>query len=120
MSGDRIELRGLRGRGRHGVLATERENGQDFFVDVVLDVDLSDAGRSDDLRDTVHYGDLAERVVAIVEGDPVALIEALATRIADHCLGLARVERVEVTVHKPQAPIDVPFADVAVTVVRTP
>jgi dihydroneopterin aldolase len=118
--GDRIVLRGLRGHGRHGVLASEREAGQEFVVDVALDLDLRDAGRSDDLRDTVHYGELAERVVAIVEGEPVALIEALATRIADHCLGLARVERVEVTVHKPEAPIDVAFEDVAVTVVRTP
>jgi dihydroneopterin aldolase len=119
-SGDRIVLRGLRGYGRHGVLPEERESGQEFVVDVALDVDLREAGRSDDLRDTVHYGELAAQVVAIVEGEPVDLIEALATRIADHCLSLARVERVEVTVHKPHAPVGVPFEDVSVTLVRAP
>lgn len=118
MSGDRIVLRGLRGHGFHGVLAAERENGQDFVVDVTLSLDLSGAARSDEVADTVHYGELAERVVALVEGDPVDLIETLAGRIADDCLADDRVREVEVTVHKPQAPIEVPFEDIAVTLVR--
>ena len=118
-SGDRIVLRGLRGHGRHGVYPEERESGQPFVVDVALTLDLEPAGRSDDVADTVHYGELAQRVVAIVEGEPVALIETVATRIADMCLGDRRVETVEVTVHKPQAPVGVPFDDVAVTVVRS-
>ena len=119
MSGDRIVLRGLRGRGFHGVLPAEREAGQDFVVDVAVSLDLSAAAASDDVGDTVHYGDLAERVLALVEGDPVDLIETLAVRIAEACLTDDRVREVEVTVHKPHAPIEVPFGDVAVTVVRS-
>lgn len=115
---DRIELTGLRGHGRHGVHAEEREAGQPFLVDLSLSLDLGPAARSDDVRETVHYGELAARVVALVEGEPVDLIETLAVRIAELCLADPRVDEVEVTVHKPQAPVGVPFGDVAVTVVR--
>lgn len=116
---DRIELTGLRVRGRHGVYDFEREQGQDFLVDVTLTMDLGPAARSDDVRDTVHYGELAERIVAVVAGEPVNLIEALAERIADLCLADTRVDTATVTVHKPQAPIPHDFADVAVTVTRS-
>ena len=119
MSTDRIELRGLRGHGRHGAYPHEREAGQIFVVDVELSLDLRPAARSDDITDTVHYGELASRIVAVVEGEPVALIETLAARIADICLADPRVEQAEVTVHKPEAPVGVPFDDVAVTVVRS-
>ncbi|MCW2714736.1 MAG: folB [Frankiales bacterium] len=115
---DRIGLRGLRVRGFHGVLPEERRDGQDFVVDVVLHLDLAPAGESDDLTQTVHYGELAERLAAVVAGDPVDLLEALATRLAAACLEDVRVSRVEVTVHKPQAPIPVSFDDVCVTLVR--
>jgi len=115
---DRITLRGLRVRGYHGVLRHERRDGQDFVIDVVLTVDTSAAGRSDDLNDTVHYGLLAEELAADVARDPLDLIEALAQRLADRCLIDPRVEEVEVTVHKPQAPVSVPVADVAVTITR--
>lgn len=115
---DRIELRGLRGQGHHGVNADERAAGQPFVVDVTLWVDLSAAGRSDDVADTVHYGELANDVVAVVEGAPVQLIETLAERVAATCLARELVDRVRVTVHKPEAPIEVPFDDVAVTVER--
>jgi dihydroneopterin aldolase len=115
---DRIVLRGLRAIGHHGVYAEERATGQPFVVDVVLEVDLSAATASDDVADTVHYGELAARVVAVVEGDPVNLIEVLAQRVADTCLTDDRVEAVEVTVHKPQAPVGVEFDDVAVSIVR--
>jgi dihydroneopterin aldolase len=115
---DQIVLRGLRAVGHHGVYAEERENGQPFVVDVVLDVDTAAAAASDAVSDTVHYGELALRVVAVVQGEPVNLIETLAQRIADVCLAEARVEEVEVTVHKPQAPVGVPFTDIAVTIVR--
>jgi dihydroneopterin aldolase len=118
MSDGRITLTGLRVRGFHGVLPVEREQGQDFVVDVVLSLDLRPAAASDDVADTVHYGDLAERLAAVVAGEPVDLIETLATRLADLCLADPRVARAEVTVHKPAAPIQVPFADVSVTVVR--
>lgn len=117
-SEDRVTLRGLRARGRHGWFDWERAEGQEFVVDVELSVDLGPPGASDDLADTVDYGVLAQGVVAIVEGEPVRLIEALAERIARHCLSDRRVEAVTVTVHKPQAPMPVQFADVAVIVTR--
>lgn len=115
---DTIRLTGLRVRGFHGVLPEERRDGQDFVVDVVLALDLSDAARSDDVTDTVHYGELAARLAKVVAGEPVDLIETLAQRLAEVCLAEPRVERVEVTVHKPAAPIPLDVADVAVTVVR--
>lgn len=119
MTGDRITLRGLRGHGHHGVYPEERETGQPFVVDVELTLDLAPAARSDAVTDTVHYGELATRVVAVIEGDPVDLLETLAQRIATLSLSYEPVEQVEVTVHKPQAPVGVPFDDVAVTIVRT-
>lgn len=115
---DRIELMGLRARGFHGVLAAERRDGQEFVVDVVLHLDLRPAGASDALADTVHYGELAEAVHAVVTGEPLDLLEALAGRIADVCLSDPRVEVAEVAVHKPQAPITVPFGDVVVRIRR--
>jgi dihydroneopterin aldolase len=115
---DRIVLRGLRAIGHHGVYAEERASGQPFVVDVVLEVDTSAAATSDDVADTVHYGELAARVVAVIEGEPVNLIEVLAQRIADVCLADDRVESVEVTVHKPEAPVGVQFDDVAVSILR--
>jgi 7,8-dihydroneopterin aldolase/epimerase/oxygenase len=116
--GDRIVLRGLRARGFHGVLPEEREAGQTFLVDLVLSVDMRPAAASDDVTDTVHYGEIAAAVVAIVEGEPVNLIETLADRIAAACLQWSLVDSVEVTVHKPEAPVGVPFDDVAVTISR--
>ena len=118
MSADRIALTGLRVRGSHGVLAQERVDGQDFLVDVVLHLDLAPAAASDAVADTVHYGELAERLAAVVAGEPSALIEALADRLAAVCLSYAAVQRAEVTVHKPSAPIPLEFADVSVTLVR--
>jgi dihydroneopterin aldolase len=118
MTEDRISLTGLRVRGFHGVLPAERDNGQDFVVDVVLHLDLRRAAASDDLRDTVHYGELAERLAAVVSGEAVQLIETLAERLAQLCLSYELVQRAQVTVHKPSAPIPLEFADVAVTVVR--
>ncbi|GAA0480328.1 7,8-dihydroneopterin aldolase [Paractinoplanes deccanensis] len=115
----RIALSGLRVRGRHGVFDFEREQGQDFVIDVRLDLDLRPAAASDDVTDTVHYGELAERLAAIVAGEPVNLIETLADRLLTACLDDARVTAAEVTVHKPQAPIPLEFADVAVTLRRS-
>lgn len=116
---DRISLTGIAASGRHGVFAHERENGQRFVVDATLWLDLAPAGESDALADTVDYGALASAIVADIEGDPLDLIEALATRVARTCLTDARVREVEVTVHKPMAPVDVPFDDIAVTVRRS-
>ena len=82
---DRITVTGIRGFGRHGWFAFETEQGQEFVVDVVLEVDHTAAAASDDLADTVDYGGLGERVVALIEGGPHRLIETLAARIAE-CL----------------------------------
>ncbi|WP_030438233.1 dihydroneopterin aldolase [Actinoplanes subtropicus] len=111
----RIALRGLKARGFHGVFDFEREQGQDFVVDVLLELDLAKAAATDDVADTVHYGELAERLVAVITGEPVNLIETLADRLLAVCLADERVAAAEVTVHKPQAPIPHDFADVAVT-----
>ena len=111
-----IELTGLTARGHHGVYDFERVQGQDFVVDATLEVDLAAPARSDDVTDTVHYGELADRLVAIVAGEPVNLIETLAARLLDACLAQPLVRAASVTVHKPQAPIAHQFGDVAVTV----
>ncbi|SCF34999.1 dihydroneopterin aldolase [Micromonospora mirobrigensis] len=116
---DRIELTGLRARGRHGVYDFERANGQEFVIDTVLELDLAPAARSDRVTDTVHYGELAERLVAVVTGEPVDLIETLADRLLAVCLAEPLVSAATVTVHKPEAPIPHTFADVAVTMRRT-
>jgi dihydroneopterin aldolase len=116
---DRISLRGLRVRGFHGVFDFERRDGQDFVVDVELELSLAPAAASDDVADTVHYGELAGRLAEVVAGEPVNLIETLAERLAVVCLTDDRVAAATVTVHKPQAPIPHEFADVAVTVRRT-
>lgn len=116
---DRITLTGVRVRARHGVFEFEREQGQEFVIDVSVAVDLGAAASGDDLARTVHYGELAEAVVEAVRRDPVDLIETVAERVAGVALAYPAVEEVEVTVHKPEAPISVPFADVAVTIVRS-
>jgi dihydroneopterin aldolase len=119
MSIDRIELRGIAGFGHHGVLPHEQEFGQTFLVDVVLELDLSRAGASDDLADTVDYGALSGELAAVVTDERYDLIERLATRLTEVCLARRTVEAVTVTVHKPHAPVPVTLADVAVTVRRT-
>jgi dihydroneopterin aldolase len=116
---DRIELRGLKVRGNHGVFGFERADGQDFVVDVTVWIDLADAAASDDLTDTYDYGVLAERAVAIVAGPARNLIETVAGDIAEDVMKDRRVHAVEVTVHKPQAPIPLTFDDVAVVARRS-
>jgi dihydroneopterin aldolase len=116
---DRIALTGLRVRGNHGVFEHERRDGQEFVVDAVLTVSTVPASKSDDLADTVDYGDLAQRLAAVVAGEPVNLLETLAARLADECLADPRVYAAAITVHKPQAPIPLAFEDVAVTIYRT-
>ena len=116
---DRITMTGIAGFGHHGVFAAEKELGQHFVVDLICELDLARAGAEDDLGQTIDYARLAEAVVADVEGDPLDLIEALADRIARTCLRYEAVQRVEVTVHKPNAPLPVQVADVAVTLTRS-
>ena len=114
---DQIVINGIRGFGFHGVLASERAEGQEFVVDVALDVEIAKAATSDDLADTVDYATVASAVHALIVGEPFDLIETLAERIAGTCL-VPGVARVEVVVHKPHAPIPVPFDDVAIRVER--
>lgn len=115
---DRLTLTGLRAFAHHGVYEHEREAGQPFVIDVTVHLDLSTAGVSDRLGETIHYGVLAEEIVAAVERDPVDLIETLAERIALVVLAHRAARIVDVTVHKPQAPIPVEFADVSVSIQR--
>jgi dihydroneopterin aldolase len=117
-AGDSVRLAGLRARGGHGCLPAERELGQEFVVDVTLFLDTAPAAAGDDLSKTVDYGALAVALTRVVEGDPVDLIETLAQRLADVCLAHEVVCEAEVSVHKPAAPIPVPFDDVVVTIRR--
>lgn len=116
--GDRVTLIGIAGFGHHGVYPAERQDGQQFVVDLTCWLDLTEAATTDDLTKTVHYAELAEAVVHDIERDPVDLIETLADRIAATCLAQPRVQTCEITVHKPQAPLPVPVADVSVTLMR--
>ena len=115
---DTITLTGLRASAFHGVFEEERRDGQVFIVDVVVHLDLAAAAASDDLEQTIHYGVLAEEVVAAVESNPVDLIETVAERVAQVVLAHRAAQLVVVTVHKPSAPITVPFDDVSVTMTR--
>ena len=115
---DELTITGIECFGHHGVFDHERRDGQVFVVDLTLGLDTRAASASDDLRDTVDYGSLVGRVKTAVESDPVDLIEALARRISGVALSDHRVEWVRVTVHKPDAPIEAAFADVALTIRR--
>jgi dihydroneopterin aldolase len=116
---DRIAVHGITAYGRHGVLPQERSMGQVFGVDVTLGVNTAQAAAADDLDLTVNYGTIALSVADLIGGEPFDLIETLADRIAGMCLAHDRVRVVEVTVHKPHAPIPLPFNDVALTIVRS-
>lgn len=115
---DRIVVRGIRAHAHHGVYAFERERGQMFRADAVLELDTTAAATGDDLDRTVNYADLAQQLHAVLGGEPVSLLETLAQRLADVCLRNELVEAVEITVHKPEAELGVPFDDVTVTVRR--
>lgn len=116
---DLIRLDGIRAFGHHGVFEQETRDGQWFVIDVELRLDLTEAGQSDDLAATVHYGELAQDIHDAVVGEPCQLIEALAERIAQVCLSRERVQSARVTVHKPSAPIEVEFGDVSVVIERS-
>jgi 7,8-dihydroneopterin aldolase/epimerase/oxygenase len=115
---DRIAVRGLTAHAHHGVYAFERENGQTFRVDAVLELDTAPAAAGDELDKTVNYAELAQRLHAVLTGEPVDLLETLAQRLADVCLADPLVDAVEITVHKPEADLGVPFDDVTVEIRR--
>jgi dihydroneopterin aldolase len=108
----------LRVHGHHGVLPAEREHGQEFVIDVDLEVDIGRAAATDDLSDTVDYAALSDRVAAVVSGEAVNLIETLASRIAAACLADAHVRAVTVEVHKPHAPVTAAVDDITVRIRR--
>lgn len=110
-----ITLEGVRAIGRHGVLDSERANGQPFIVDLSIGVEPPGA---DDISQAVDYSRLAAQVVESIAGDPVDLIETLADRIIDEVLTDPRIRWAQVCVHKPEAPVPVQFADLSVTIRR--
>ena len=116
---DELTVTGIECYGYHGVFEHEKRAGQAFVVDLTLGLDTTPAAASDHLRDTVDYGSLVAAVKEAVEADPVDLIETLAQRLADVCLRDVRVEWARITVHKPDAPIEATFSDVALTITRT-
>jgi dihydroneopterin aldolase len=116
---DRIDLTGIEVWARHGALAEEKAKEQPFVVDVAVFADTRRAAASDDLNDTIDYGKLADTVHDLVARESHNLIETVADRIAALVLEEPGIERVMVTVHKPQAPITVAFGDVSVTIDRT-
>ena len=116
---DRLAVRGIQTFGHHGVFEFERRDGQPFVIDLEIGLATAEAAASDDLSRTVDYGSLVAEVKQAAEQDPVDLIETLAQRIADVCLSREQVEWAEVTVHKPHAPIEATFEDVALTIYRS-
>ncbi len=115
---DRIVLQGMEVFARHGVLPHEKRIGQRFVIDVSVEADLSAAGRSDSLDQTIDYGRLAVRVHEVASGGPHELIETVAERIADVALQEPLVTAVDVVVHKPAAPLTVAVQDVRVEIRR--
>lgn len=115
---DLIEVHGIRARGHHGVLESERLVGQPFIADVTLAIDTRQAAGSDDLADTVDYSQVAQAVYAELSGEPVDLIETLAERIAERCLAFTGIQAVEIALHKPEAPVGVPASDVVLRILR--
>ncbi|ADB73399.1 dihydroneopterin aldolase [Geodermatophilus obscurus] len=115
---DRIAVHGLSAHAFHGVYEAERRLGQTFRVDAVLELDTAPAAADDDLERTVNYAELARALHSVLTGEPVDLLETLAQRLADVCLEDPLVDAVEITVHKPEADLGVPFDDVAVAIRR--
>lgn len=115
---DRIRVSGIEVLARHGVLDSEKQTAQKFLIDVELTLDLGPAGATDRLEETVDYGEISQRTHDYVASNSFDLIERLAHGVAGLAMEYPKVESVEVTVHKPDAPIEVPFADVSVTVSR--
>jgi dihydroneopterin aldolase len=116
---DSLTLTGLRVLAHHGVFDFERRDGQPFLIDLTVWLDTSNAAAADDLGQTIHYGELAVEVAEAASTDPVDLIETLAERVAQVVLAHPAAQTVRVTVHKPEAPITVPFTDVSITITRS-
>lgn len=117
---DCIQITGIAAHAYHGVEEFEKKDGQAFSIDLRLWLDTRAAGASDDLRHTINYAEVARQAYNFLTGRPVDLLETVAHRVALELLEThPLMQEVEVTVHKPQAPIPVPFDDVSVSVHRT-
>ena len=117
---DRIELTGLECFGHHGVFAEEKRTGQPFIVDITCWLNFSEAAADDDLTKTINYAELAEVAAEVVEGPARDLIETVATDVANAAMRrFEELYAVEVTIHKPKAPIPRTFGDVAVVARRS-
>lgn len=116
---DKIRVTGIEGLGYHGLYDSEREIGQPFVVDVVLKLDLEKAGKTDEIQYTVDYNDIAQLIYNEIVGPPMKLLETMAEKICQKIFAAYHpIEEIEVTVHKPRAPISVPFGDVSITIKR--
>lgn len=116
---DKIKVTGIEGLGYHGLYDSEREIGQPFVVDVVLKLDLEKAGQTDEIQYTVDYNDIAQLIYNEIVGPPMKLLETMAEKICQKIFAAyPSIEEIEVTVHKPRAPISVPFGDVSITIKR--
>ena len=116
---DVITISGISATGFHGVFDHERREGQTFVVDVKVATSFRVSAASDDVSDTLDYGLMLQAVVEEIQGGPYNLIEKLASVIVDRLMRDFAPLAVQVTVHKPEAPIPVPFGDVAVTMSRS-
>ena len=117
---DRIFIKGLALHAYHGVMPYEGKVGQTFTIDLALDIDLSAAARTDKVADTVSYDKVVGCVATAFVAQKFRLIEAAAGKVADAVLAaFPAVRKVEVTIHKPHAPIAATFNDVGVTLARS-
>lgn len=115
---DAITITGIRGFGFHGVFEEEKRSGQEFLVDLRIEKDLSKAGSSDALEDTVDYAAIATFTKELIESGSFDLIERLATVIAERIKAQFLIRAIEVTVHKPNAPVGIAVSDISVTIRR--
>ena len=115
---DSIRITGLELFGHHGVFDFEKHDGQRFLIDLTVWLETDRASHSDDLNQTLDYSALVNKVAEVVQGEPLDLIETLASRVLDVVWGFDQAHSAEVTIHKPDAPVEFPVADISVTMKR--
>ncbi len=116
---DKIIIKGLKIYAFHGVNKEEKDQGQNFIVDAVLYVDLSKAGNTDKVSDTVSYAKVTKTIIKTVNEKSYDLLEKVATRIIQKIFDeFLSVKKVDVTVKKPEAPINADFDYMAVNICK--
>jgi len=116
---DRIDIKGLEVFAYHGVLPEERREGQNFYIDATLYLDMSKAGKSDNLDDTVNYAKVCEEISIVFKKKEYNLIEKAAWQTVKHLLKIMpKIRKIDMTVNKPSAPIGLPFDNVSVSISR--